>query len=61
MNYPTNMLYAGALAAAARIYELPDLAAKGDRIRETIRKQSFDGHFFVDNAASPQRQARTDP
>jgi len=50
VNYPSNMLYAGALSIAARLYDLPDLAAKADRIRETVRKQSFDGQFFVDNA-----------
>jgi hypothetical protein len=50
VNYPTNMLYAGALSATARMYNMPDLAAKADRIRETIHRQSFDGKFFVDNA-----------
>lgn len=50
VNYPSNMLYAGALAAAARLYELPALAEKADAIRDTIRQQSFDGTFFVDNA-----------
>jgi alpha-L-rhamnosidase len=50
VNYPSNMLYAGALAAAGRTYGLPDLMAKAEQIRATIRKQSFDGEFFVDNA-----------
>jgi alpha-L-rhamnosidase len=50
VNYPSNMLYAGALAAAGRMYNLPQLRDKADRIREVIRQQSFDGHFFVDNA-----------
>lgn len=50
VNYPSSMLYAGMLDAAARLYRLPDLAAKAARIRETIRTQSFDGEFFVDNA-----------
>jgi alpha-L-rhamnosidase len=50
VNYPSNMLYAGALAAAARMYDLPQLGDKADKIREVIRQQSFDGHFFVDNA-----------
>jgi alpha-L-rhamnosidase len=50
VNYPSNMLYAAALAAAGRMYEDPALAAKAKKIREVIRRQSFDGQFFVDNA-----------
>jgi alpha-L-rhamnosidase len=50
VNYPSNMLYAGALDAAGRIYGIPELAAKAGRVRETVRRQSFDGEFFVDNA-----------
>ena len=50
VNYPSNMLYAGVLDTASRLYRLPDLAARAARLRETIRRQSFDGEFFVDNA-----------
>ena len=50
VNYPSNMLYARVLEAAARLYELPDLAGKAARLKDTIRQQSFDGEFFVDNA-----------
>ncbi len=50
VNYPSNMLYAGALKAAGRTYNIPELTAKADKILEAIRKQSFDGQFFVDNA-----------
>ncbi len=50
VNYPTNMLYSAALAAAGRTYDLPELVARAERLRETIRKQSFDGEFFADNA-----------
>lgn len=50
VNYPSNMLYAGALSAAGRLYGLSDLVAKADKIRATVRRQSFDGQFFVDNA-----------
>ena len=50
VNYPSNMLYAGALDAAGRLYGLADLRAEAGRVRETIRRQSFDGNFFVDNA-----------
>ncbi len=50
VNYPCCMLYAAMLDAASRLYAMPELAAKAGRVRETIRRQSFDGDFFVDNA-----------
>jgi len=50
VNYPSNMLYARALEAAGQMYDLPDLARDAGRLRDTIRGQSFDGQFFVDNA-----------
>ncbi len=50
VNYPSNMLYAKALDAAGKMYDLPELEKDAERIRETIRTQSFDGEFFVDNA-----------
>ena len=50
VNYPSNMLFSGALAAAGRIYGDQQLSDRARRISETIRAQSFDGHWFVDNA-----------
>lgn len=50
VNYPSNMLYAGALDAAGRLYGRKDLREEAARLREVIRKQSFDGAFFADNA-----------
>jgi alpha-L-rhamnosidase len=50
VNYPSNMLYAAALDSAGRLYNMPDLVSDAERLRETIRKQSFDGEYFVDNA-----------
>ena len=50
VNYPSNMLYAKALDAAGKMYDLPELTRDAERLRETIRGQSFDGQFFVDNA-----------
>lgn len=50
VNYPSNMLYAGALDTAARLYGLSDLANEAAAIRKTIREQAYDGTFFVDNA-----------
>ncbi len=50
VNYPSNMLYAAALAAAGRMYDIEALCAQAEGVREQIRKQSFNGEFFVDNA-----------
>ena len=51
VNYPSNMMYARALDAAARLYALPALAARAAKMRETIRRQSLtkDG-WYCDNA-----------
>ncbi len=50
VNYPSNMTYAAALESIDRIYGMPELKAQADAMRATIREQSFDGEFFVDNA-----------
>ncbi|NLS98274.1 MAG: hypothetical protein GXX96_39595 [Planctomycetaceae bacterium] len=50
VNYPSNMLYAAALAAVGRMYHNDHFTAKAEKIREVIRRQSYDGQFFVDNA-----------
>lgn len=50
VNYPTNMLYAAALESVANIYGIAVLGEEAQQIRDVIRKQSFDGQFFVDNA-----------
>ena len=50
VNYPSNMLYSGVLDAAGRLYRLPELEAKAEGVRQAVRRQSFDGEFFVDNA-----------
>jgi alpha-L-rhamnosidase len=50
VNYPSNMLYAGALAAAGRLYGNAGWAGEAEQVARTIRAQSYDGTFFVDNA-----------
>ena len=50
LNYPTNMLYAAALDAAGRIYDLPALSAEAEKVRKAAAAKSFDKEFFVDNA-----------
>jgi alpha-L-rhamnosidase len=44
------MLYACALESAARLYGCKDHAIKAAAIHETVRQQSFNGTFFVDNS-----------
>lgn len=50
VNYPSNMLYAGALAAAGRLYGEERWLEQAERVRETIRVQSYNGSFFRDQA-----------
>lgn len=50
VNYPSSMLYAGALDAMGRLYQWPRLLEKAARIRQSILRLSFDGKNFVDNA-----------
>ena len=50
VNYPSNMLYAETLDAVARLYDLPQLAERARKLRERIRKQSWTGAWFCDNA-----------
>ena len=50
VNYPSNMLYASAMEAAGKMYILPEFISDAEKIRAVIKKQSWDGEFFVDNA-----------
>ncbi|WP_308637484.1 alpha-L-rhamnosidase-related protein [Paenibacillus silvisoli] len=50
INFPTNMLYAGALEAAGRLYDRPDYAEQAVALKQIVREFSFDGEFFVDQA-----------
>jgi alpha-L-rhamnosidase len=50
VNYPTNMLYAATLDAAGEMYGVDSLRTEAAGIREIIRRQSWNGSFFVDNA-----------
>lgn len=49
INFPSNMLYARMLEAAAHIFDDHALAKKAAVLKGTIRARSFDGEFFVDN------------
>jgi len=50
VSYPSNMLYAAALSSAGRMYDRADLIEEAEKMWATIRRQSFDSEFFVDNA-----------
>jgi alpha-L-rhamnosidase len=50
VSFPSNMLYAAALAAMGRIYDLPEKTRQAEALKKTIRTLSYDGEFFVDNA-----------
>jgi len=50
INYPTNFLYSGVLKAAGKLYDMPELLEKAQKVREMAAKRSFDGKCFVDHA-----------
>lgn len=50
LNYPSNMLYADALRAASSLLGEPELLEKSKKIKDTVRKMSWNGKFFEDNA-----------
>ncbi len=58
VNYPANMLYAWALDAAARLYGRHDLAEEAAAVRTTVRRQSFTGKWFCDNAVVSKETGR---
>ncbi|MFM7188808.1 MAG: family 78 glycoside hydrolase catalytic domain [Armatimonadota bacterium] len=50
VNFPSNMLYSGALNAAAELYGNPSWKRQADAIKKAINELSFDGSWYVDNA-----------
>ena len=57
VNYPTNMLYARTLESAACLYDRPEWAEKAEAVHATVREQSFNGSFFVDNAVRDEKRS----
>lgn len=49
VSFPTNMLYAYMLEKAGSLYGDISFIKKSEKIRNEIRKQSFNGEFFCDN------------
>ena len=54
INYPANMLWAKTLDCAAALYGRTDFAERAARLRETIRRRSFDGAYFHDQELKGQ-------
>jgi alpha-L-rhamnosidase len=50
VNYPSNMLWSRMLDCMGHLYDRPDFTDKARRVRETIRRQSWTGRWFCDNA-----------
>jgi alpha-L-rhamnosidase len=51
VNYPSNACYAAMLDVLYRLYDLPELHDKAERIRAHIRANAYcDNGFFCDNA-----------
>lgn len=50
VNYPSNMQYALALDAAARMYGITEFSDKARHIRAEVRRQSWNGKWFCDNS-----------
>jgi len=57
LNYPSNMIWAAALEAAAELYNDPALAQKGAAIKKAIRELAWNGEFFEDNAVRDENGA----
>ncbi|MBQ2286811.1 MAG: hypothetical protein II252_05900 [Clostridia bacterium] len=49
INYPTNMLYSYILRIIGKLYDDKNLIIKGEELKNTIIKRSYNGEFFVDN------------
>lgn len=49
VNYPSNMMYAMALECTAKMYQIEKYRQDAEKIKEIIRRDSFNGEFFEDN------------
>ena len=50
INYPSNMLYFMFKQILSELYSIPHLAEEAAQLRSTIRKQSKQGTFFLENS-----------
>ena len=61
INYPTNMLYVRFLDAFAELYGDESCRAEAARLRETIRRLSWNGEWFRDHSLREANAALTTP
>lgn len=50
VNFPSNMLYYGAIKRAAELLNEQALYEKADKLKREILSKSYTGKFFIDNA-----------
>ncbi len=55
VNFPTNMLYSGAILAAGKLFNDDALIKKANTIKQTINKLSFKNGLFTDNAVRNEK------
>lgn len=58
VNFPTNMLYCGAMEAAGRTFGDAALLEKAAKLRDVIRSIAFNGKYFADNAVRTDGRLR---
>ncbi len=49
VNFPSNMMYYAMLKAMSRMYNDEALSIKADKIKEAVKRLSFNGKFFRDH------------
>jgi alpha-L-rhamnosidase len=50
VNHPTNLVYAAALDAGARLFGCEEWARQAAGIRDAVRRESWDGRWFADQS-----------
>ncbi len=56
VNIPSNMIYAHFLACVGKLYGNHEWLIKAEKIKETIKKLSYQGDFFVDQLLRDENQ-----
>ncbi len=61
VNFPSNMMYYAMLKAMARMYNDISLDEKAEKIKETVKKLSFNGKFFRDHQVYDEKGNKITP